>query len=137
MRVWESTLCSEQSIGARTDTFQSVGKIGSGLSDENWMRLRKLLDEVRVDEKPARVESRLTPDVWVEPKIVVTVLADEITRSPVHTAGRDEDGRGLALRFPRVVGFVRADKSAEDATTALEIEKMFTQQRSAKKSTAK
>lgn len=76
----------------------------------------------------------MEPDVWVESKIVVAVLADEITRSPVHTAGRDGDGRGLALRFPRVVGFVRADKSAEDATTALEIEEMYAQQWGVKKS---
>jgi DNA ligase-1 len=122
---------------ARTDTFQTIGKIGSGLSDENWVKLKNLLDEVRVDEKPARVDSRMKPDVWVEPRIVVTVLADELTRSPVHTAGRDEAGRGLALRFPRVVGFVRADKSAEDANTAQEIEEMYAQQRSAKKRTAR
>ena len=92
-----------------------------------------MLDESRVAEQPARVDSRMTPDVWVEPRHVVAVLADEITRSPVHTAGRDEQGRGLALRFPRIVGFVRADKSAEDATTTLEIEEMFVQQRSSKK----
>jgi DNA ligase-1 len=121
----------------KTDSFQTVGKIGSGLSDENWIRLRNLLDELRVDEQPARVDANLTPDVWVEPKIVVTVLADEITRSPVHTAGRDEQGRGLALRFPRIVGFVRADKSAEDATTTLEIAEMFAQQRSSKKDKGK
>lgn len=42
---------------ASTDTFQTVGKIGSGLSDENWVRLRKLLDEAQVDEPPARVDS--------------------------------------------------------------------------------
>lgn len=72
-----------------------------------------------------------------ERRVVVTVLADEITRSPVHTAGRDAAGRGLALRFPRVVGFVREDKSAEDATTTLEIEKMYVQQTGAKKSAAK
>ncbi|MDQ3172742.1 MAG: hypothetical protein M3Q91_03400 [Acidobacteriota bacterium] len=122
---------------ARTDTFQTVGKIGSGLSDENWVRLRKLLDEVQVDEKPTRVDSRLTPEVGIEPRHVVAVLADEITRSPVHTVGRAEDGRGLALRFPRVVGFVREDKSAQDATTTLEIEQMYAQQRSAKKTTAR
>ena len=39
-----------------------------------------------------------------------------------------EQGRGLALQFPRVVGFVRDDKSAEDATTAKEIAEMFAQQ---------
>ena len=79
--------------------------------------------------QPARVDSRLVPDVWVEPKFVVTVLADEITRSPIHTAAQDERGRGLALRFPRVVDFVRDDKSAEDTTTTKEISEMFAQQR--------
>jgi DNA ligase 1 len=112
-----------------TDTFKSIGKIGSGLSDENWVRMRELLDTERVDHKPARVDSRLVPDVWIEPKFVVTVLADEITRSPIHTAALDEQGRGLALRFPRVVGFIRDDKSAEDATTTYEIAEMFAQQR--------
>jgi DNA ligase-1 len=120
-----------------TDSFETVGKIGSGLSEENWIKLKKLLDEAQVDEKPARVDSRMTPDVWIEPRHVVAVLADEFTRSPVHTAGRDRQGRGLALRFPRVVGFVRADKSPEDATTTLEVEEMFTQQRSSKKNPSK
>jgi DNA ligase-1 len=122
---------------ARTDSFQTVGKIGSGLSDENWRRMKNVLNKVAVKEMPARVDSRLVPDVWIEPKYVVTVLADEITRSPIHTAGRDKEGRGLALRFPRVVGFVRDDKSAEDATTTAEIKKMFAQQRGAKKLKAK
>ena len=77
----------------KTDTFKSVGKIGSGLSDENWVRMRETLDTERVDHKPARVDSRLVPDVWVGPKFVVTVLAGEITRSPIHTAALDERGR--------------------------------------------
>ena len=76
-------------------------------------------------------------DVWVGPKIVVTVPAGAFTRSPVQAAWRDADGRGLALRFPRVIGFVRAGKSPEDANTALEIEELFTQQRVAKQSTVK
>lgn len=112
-----------------TDTFKSVGKIGSGLSDENWIGMRELLDAEKAAHKPARVDSRLMPDVWVEPKYVVTVLADEITRSPIHTAAMDEQGRGLALRFPRVTGFIRDDKSPEDATTTKEIAEMFAQQR--------
>jgi DNA ligase-1 len=119
----------------KTDTFKSIGKIGSGLSDENWIRMRELLDTEKVDHKPARVDSRLVPEVWVEPKFVVTVLADEITRSPIHTASIDEQGRGLALRFPRVVGFIRDDKSPEDATTTKEIAEMFAQQRRSKSKT--
>ncbi|MBI1919425.1 DNA ligase, partial [Candidatus Microgenomates bacterium] len=56
--------------------------------------------------------------VWVEPKIVIEVLADEITKSPLHTAG-------LALRFPRLVSFRGLDKRAEDATTVKELIEMY------------
>ena len=112
-----------------TDSFQSIAKIGSGLSEENWIRIRRLLDDTRVRSKPARVNSRLVPDVWVEPRYVVTVLADEITRSPVHTCASDDSGRGLALRFPRMVGFIRKDKSPEDATTVTEIQEMAGRQK--------
>ncbi len=113
----------------KTDSFETVGKVGSGLSEKNWVRLRELLDEAAAPDKPARVDSRLVPDVWVEPQYVMTVLADEITRSPVHTCARDESGAGLALRFPRVVGFIREDKSPEDATTVAEIKKMYAMQK--------
>jgi DNA ligase-1 len=113
----------------KTDSFKTIGKVGSGLSEKNWVRLRKTLDEAAALDKPARVDSRLVPDTWVEPQYVMTVLADEITRSPVHTCARDESGAGLALRFPRVVGFIREDKSPEDATTVAEIKKMYAMQK--------
>jgi DNA ligase-1 len=112
-----------------TDSFKTIGKVGSGLSEKNWIRLRKSLDEAATRDKPARVDSRLVPDIWVEPRYVITVLADEITRSPVHTCARDESGAGLALRFPRVVGFIREDKSPEDATSVAEIKKMYAMQK--------
>ncbi len=31
----------------KTDSFETVGKVGSGLSEKNWVRLRELLDETR------------------------------------------------------------------------------------------
>jgi DNA ligase-1 len=113
----------------KTDSFKTVGKVGSGLSEKNWIRLRKLLDRSASPDKPARVDSRLIPDIWVEPQYVMTVLADEITRSPIHTCARDESDAGLALRFPRVVGFIREDKSPEDATTVAEVKKMYAMQK--------
>jgi DNA ligase 1 len=113
----------------KTDSFKTVGKVGSGLSEKNWVRLRESLDETATSDKPARVDSRLVPDAWVEPQYVMTVLADEITRSPIHTCARDKRGAGLALRFPRVVGFIREDKSPEDATTVAEIKKMYAMQK--------
>lgn len=111
------------------DLFRTIAKVGSGLSEQEWIELREKLDRIAVKGKPARVDSRLVPDVWVEPRYVVAVLADEITRSPVHTCAQDESGVGLALRFPRVVGGVREDKSPEDATTVEEIRQMYATQK--------
>lgn len=112
-----------------SDTFKTVAKIGSGLTEEEWVRIRELLDQIRTEHRPARVESVLEPDVWVEPKYVLTVLADEITRSPVHTCGKTDEEPGYALRFPRVVGWIREDKGPEDATTVKEILSMFQMQK--------
>jgi DNA ligase 1 len=110
------------------DEFATITKLGTGLSDEGWRDLHKRLVDLEVAEKPARVNSIVVPDVWLEPAIVVEVLADEITPSPRHTAGMSEDGPGFALRFPRIVSFRTADKKPEDATTVQEIREMFEQQ---------
>jgi DNA ligase-1 len=112
----------------RQDKFATIAKIGTGFSDEEWPQMRELLDQIKVEHKPARVEALMEPDVWVEPKYVIEMQADEITRSPVHTAGKSGDEPGYALRFPRVVGFIRMDKKPEDATTVAEIVKMFEKQ---------
>jgi DNA ligase-1 len=115
-----------------SDAFKTVAKIGSGLTEENWVRVKKLLDDVKVEHQPARVESLITPDVWAEPKYVFTVLADEITKSPLHTCGKVDDEPGYALRFPRIVGWIREDKKPEDANTVKEIIDLFKLQRKIK-----
>ncbi|MEW6409391.1 MAG: ATP-dependent DNA ligase [Nitrospirota bacterium] len=115
-----------------SDTFKTVSKVGSGFSEEEWMRLKEILDDIALTHKPARVDSLIEPDVWVEPFYVITVTADEITRSPTHTCGRGEDGIGYALRFPRAVGFIRDDKKPEDANSVEEVIKIFNIQRRVK-----
>jgi DNA ligase-1 len=62
-------------------------------------------------------------DTWFEPKIVIEVIASEITLSPSHTAAKNtiRAGYGLALRFPKFTGKIRDDKKPEDATTTDEI----------------
>jgi DNA ligase-1 len=107
------------------DEFVTVSKIGTGLTDDEWREIHKRADKIKVDHKPSRVNSILQPSVWIAPEIVIEVLADEITRSPVHTAGRGEDGVGYALRFPRLVKFRESDKQAEDATTVSELIEMY------------
>jgi DNA ligase 1 len=110
------------------DEFVTISKLGTGLSDQGWREIYRRLASLEVAEKPARVNSLLVPDAWLEPAIVVEVLADEITPSPRHTAGMAGDTPGFALRFPRIVSLRTADKKPEDATTVLEIREMFEQQ---------
>jgi DNA ligase-1 len=117
---------------AATDTFKTVSKVGTGFSDEEWVQLRERLDRVAVTHKPARVDSRMEPDVWVQPTHVITVAADEITRSPMHTCGAGADGVGYALRFPRVQGFLREDKGPEDANTVTDIIRLYDLQKRVK-----
>ncbi|MCI0474938.1 MAG: ATP-dependent DNA ligase, partial [Anaerolineales bacterium] len=112
----------------KQDKFATIAKIGTGFSDTEWPQMRALLDKIAVEHQPARVDAVMQPDVWVEPKYVIEMQADEFTRSPIHTAGKIGDEPGYALRFPRVIGFIRADKKAEDATTVKEILKMFEKQ---------
>lgn len=113
---------------SKQDEFETVAKIGTGLTDEEWRQIHKRADKIKLSHKPARVNSLITPSVWVSPEIVVEILADEITRSPIHTAGKVGSGPGYALRFPRLVRFREADKVAEDATTAGELIQMYYQQ---------
>ena len=117
---------------ADRDRFASITKLGTGLSDAEWRQIHERADKLQVDHRPARVDSILVPDVWLEPEVVVEVMADEITPSPRHTAGRVGDEPGFALRFPRVVSFRGADKRPEDATTVKEIGELFRQQRERK-----
>ena len=112
----------------KEDMFKTLAKVGSGFSEEMMQKLKTELDKIAVKHKPARVDSLIEPDFWVQPKYVITVRADEITESPMHTAGRKDD-KGYALRFPRMVGDLRTDKKPEDATSVSEIIKMYKMQR--------
>jgi len=110
------------------DEFVTVSKIGTGLTDEEWREIHKRADKISLEHKPARVSSNIIPSVWITPEIVIEILADEITRSPIHTAGKTETEPGYALRFPRLVSFRGADKKAEDATSVKELIEMYQQQ---------
>lgn len=103
---------------SKNDKFVTVAKIGTGLTDEEWKELKIKSLELRIKNKPENylVDKMADCDVWLTPKIVVEIKADEITKSPTHTAG-------LALRFPRLEKF-RDDKNPQEITTLKEVEKM-------------
>ncbi len=122
------------------DMFETVAKIGTGLSDDEWREMYTRCNKIDSDHKPALydVDPMMNVDVWVQPEIIVEIKADEITRSPTHTAGRtlkesksgkafDVDEPGYALRFPRLKQF-RDDKKPEDCTQLKEVVDLFTHQ---------
>jgi DNA ligase-1 len=102
------------------DQFLTIAKIGTGLSDEQWKEMKQKCSKNKTRQMPkeySQIEKILTPDEWVSPKIVVEIAADEITKSPTHSAG-------LALRFPRLVRF-REDKDPTQATALKELQNIF------------
>ncbi len=109
------------------DVFSTVCKVGTGFTDADLAELPKRLAPYQSARRPPRVDSKIEPDVWFEPGLVLEVTGAEITLSPVHTAGwgRVQDGAGLALRFPRFTGRYREDKAPEDATTVEEVWQLF------------
>ncbi len=113
----------------KEDRFETVAKIGTGLKDEGWKELKKKCDAIKVAQKPKNVDcaKELYPDVWVNPEIVCLIRADEITMSPLHSAGKTKVQLGFALRFPRFMGY-RPDKGPEEATTVSEIKRLYEDQ---------
>lgn len=142
----------------QTDTFKTVSKIGTGFTDEEFRALKKAFEPIELPYRNFRVDSVMEPDVWVLPRYVLEVTADEITRSPSHTAGVTEtEPVGYALRFPRAkrqhahrddaaadasllqqnpeevaLDFLRLDKGPEEATTVAEIIRLSEQQKRVK-----
>ncbi len=112
----------------KEDMFKSITKIGTGFSEEQMKQFEEMLGKIKVEHKIARVDSDIKPDFWVDLKYVVAVAADEITRSPTHTAGKTKEDSGYALRFPRMME-LREDKSPEEATTVKEIIEMYKMQK--------
>jgi DNA ligase-1 len=116
-------------LNKRRSKFESIAKVGTGIKDDEWKNIKSTLDKLQTKQIPrnVNVDKGLIPDVWVNPKIVTVVAADEITLSPSHKAGFSK-GKGYSLRFPRLKEFNRKDKGAEDITTVNEIRKMYKMQ---------
>ncbi len=105
----------------KTDTFEAICKVGTGFSDEMLRSIKEQFEGKEVEQGfNVLCPASLTPDVWVNPEVVFTVEADEITRR----LGEEDIGGGLSLRFPRLIEWDR-DKSANDATRVTELEEMF------------
>jgi len=100
------------------EIIKTITKVGTGLTDAQFKELKKRLTPLEINQKPVgyEVDKNLEPDFWVKPALVVELAADEITISPIHTAG-------YALRFPRLIQF-REDKSLKEVTSVNEIREL-------------
>jgi len=112
------------------DVFETVCKCGTGFKDEDLKKLPEILKPHVIGHAHARVKSKIKPDAWFTPSLVLEVIGAEITLSPVHTCGQNavRQGSGLAIRFPRFTGNYRTDKAPEDANTSREIQEMYGKQ---------
>ncbi len=91
-----------------TDSYRTIGKVATGITDEELAELTELL------EPHITAESGQTVDI--QPSVVFEVGYEEIQPSPTYASG-------YALRFPRFVA-VRDDKSPTDAETVSRIERL-------------
>ena len=108
-----------------TDSFEAICKVGTGFSDDLFKKIKEQFEGKAVSRPPnVLCPTTLVPDVWVNPEVVFTVEADEVTKR----IGEENIGGGFSLRFPRLVEWNR-DKSANDATRISEVEEMFLMKR--------
>jgi DNA ligase 1 len=124
---------------SKSDMFRSTCKVGAGFTDQHLEQFFDNLETHLITHRHARVDTGMEMDVWFEPKIVIEVIASEITLSPSHTAAINSirQGFGLALRFPKFTGKIRYDKKPEDATDVEELVSMYKQQMRAIKTDVK
>ncbi len=106
--------------------FRTICKVGSGFTDQDLTKLPELLNEKILEGKHPRVDSLMDADVWFSPGLVIEVLGDELTLSPIHTTAFDQlrEKSGIAVRFPRFIRW-RTDKSPEEATQVSEVVDMY------------
>ncbi|MFC7141754.1 ATP-dependent DNA ligase LigA [Halosimplex aquaticum] len=100
-------------LSARTDDgFETLGKVATGVTDEELEELTDLLEP--------HVLSEDGTDVDIDPAVVFEVGYEEIQASPTYSSG-------YALRFPRFLG-VREDKDPDDADSLERVERLAERQ---------
>ncbi|MFB6088976.1 MAG: hypothetical protein ABEK36_04320 [Candidatus Aenigmatarchaeota archaeon] len=106
---------SSYSLGIRnpdTGEYLEVGKLGSGLTEEQ-------LEEMTNRLKPLITEAS-GREVEIKPDVVIEVKYNEIQKSPNYSSG-------YALRFPRLESF-REDKGPEDCDTIERLKSLYEEQ---------
>jgi DNA ligase-1 len=96
-----------------TSNYLQVGKVGTGLTDEQLKELTEMLSGLMEGGESGGVFA-------IRPKIVLEIAFEEIQKSPNYDSG-------FALRFPRFIR-IRDDKDPEEADTIQRIGRVYSQQ---------
>ena len=96
-----------------TGRFLPMGKVGTGINDEQLAELTETFSNLIVIESGMEIE--------LKPEVVFEIAFEEIQKSTNYDSG-------FALRFPRLVN-VRDDKSPDEADTLQRIESIYSAQR--------
>jgi len=123
-------------LDADSGDLQSVCKLGTGFSDENLKAFDELARKKVLPAKPRHLKcgDALEADIhWLEPDMVWEVQIADLSLSSAHKGalGRVNAGRGIGLRFPRLLR-ARDDKGADQATSADQVLEMYLNQDSVK-----
>ncbi len=106
--------CKDEKSGE----FLEIGRVGTGIKEKldigvSFLQLTNLL-------KPLIIKSS-GKEVEVKPKIIVSVIYQEIQKSPTYSSG-------YALRFPRVTA-LRMDKPLNEINSLKDIEEEYKKQK--------
>jgi len=103
---------------SETDKFVAFTRFFSGLTDELSESLTNDLEKYIVDKKSSNVICEDTPDIWLQPELVMEITGDEITISERFVT------LGYSMRFP-VYLRMRPEKGPKDITTVQEIRELY------------
>lgn len=101
-----------------TDEFYAFTRFFSGLTDKLSDSLTKEMKKFEIKRRAPNVVCEDTPDVWIQPEVVMEIIGDEITISDKFAS------LGYSMRFP-VFQRLRPEKSPKDATTVDEIKELY------------
>ena len=115
------------------EEFETIGKVGTGFSDEDLDSHFKQLKE-HVIESPRPYYKfgeggKNEPEVWFDTAVVWEIKVADWSLSPVHKAAvaLSENNKGISFRFPRFLR-IRDDRTPTTATTSNEIYDLYQKQ---------
>ncbi|MHA2397943.1 MAG: ATP-dependent DNA ligase [Promethearchaeota archaeon] len=98
--------------------FIAFTRFFSGLTDELSDSLTNEMENITVDKKPSNVICEDSPDIWLNPEVVMEITGDEITVSDKFAT------LGYSMRFP-VFQRLRPEKGPLEITTVEEIKELY------------